>query len=249
MEYWKKYRDDLYKQVYMFEEFPSESLTRLGEERPSEENEMQERFRQSVCRARGMIEQYALCNDWEYFGTFTLNKEIRDRTDLDAFRKDFVKLVQNTKRDTGQKIDFLLVPELHKDGENWHMHGLFNNLPEKILIEYRKDEGLPGYIRKSLVEGKRLYFWEKYQKKFGWNVVEPVRERDRAARYITKYVGKGMYDVAAVVDSGKHLYYVSKGLKKAEKIKPPAVDRRQTDLICTYEKQYEYCIIRWYKMK
>ena len=81
----------------------------------------EERLRSSISRAKSRVNELALCNEFEYFCTFTQSDELRDRFDLKAFRKDFAMFVRNENRRREKKIKYLLVPERHKDGA-WHMH-------------------------------------------------------------------------------------------------------------------------------
>lgn len=246
MEYWWKYRDDLYKQVVMKSD--NGPPPKVPNPLKSEQSRADERFRQSLQRARNKVEQYALCNDWEYFGTFTLAD---NRGDLERFNARFRSLCKNTRRNLDADVSYVCVPELHSDGLNWHMHGLLN-LPSMCLEEYDgSDIHLPLYIRQRLQAGKRLFRWVKYESLFGWCILEPVRDRDKAARYITKYIGKGMADTAKKVGRNKHLYYASRGLQKAIKVSPS--DMRTSDgegkpgnLVKNFERTYEHCVIRWF---
>lgn len=114
-------------------------------------------------------------------------------------------------------LQALLVPELHKNHDGWHMHGLIQGLPVEMLRPFTLREKLPKYIRGKLKDGEPVYDWPGYREKFGWVDMEPVRSRDAAARYITKYITKGKDDTAKEMDLGKHLYYVTRGLKQLSK--------------------------------
>ena len=182
-----------------------------------------------------MIEGYALCNEWDYFGTFTLNPSIRNRADLDKFRADLMQLLRHLRRgpcsDAGgcggpqqdgqesrRDVAALLVPELHRDKKGWHMHGLLRGLPRDELRPFTLSEKLPKYIRGQLRKGESIYDWPHYRERFGFVDIEPVRDRDAAARYITKYVTKGIDATAANIEVGKHLYYVTRGLRQPERM-------------------------------
>jgi hypothetical protein len=194
---------------------------------------------ENISRARSRIFEYAYCNPWAYFVTFTLDKTKYNRYDLEAFKKDFVKFICNLNRKEGVDIKFLLIPETHIDGA-WHMHGFIMGLPSEELRLFTLEEHLPTYIRDKLKEGQQVYDWNKYRKKFGFCDLEPIRNHEACAKYVTKYISKSL--AADITTLGAHLYYCSKGLKKAE-IK--AKGHFSGELKCP-DYINEYCSVKWY---
>lgn len=198
-----------------------------------------------------MIEAYALCNPWSWFGTFTLSPAYRDRKDLDGFRRDFMQLIRHSRRKYGD-IEALLVPELHKSKDGWHMHGLLQGIPLEALRPFTLKEKLPKYIRDKLKEGQALYDWPEYRKAFGWVDIEPIRSRDAAARYITKYITKAGDCTAQALDLGKHLYYVTRGLSQPERVEienaPGAVpDAFPGGLVASSRYEFDYGEVQWFE--
>jgi hypothetical protein len=103
------------------------------------------------------------------------------------------------------------VPEQHKDGA-WHMHGLIGGVDSAHLVKFDDMEKAPLKLK-----GKDYYNWTKYGEKFGFCSLGKIKNREAAAKYITKYISK---DIAkSVKEVGAHLYYSSKGLKGCEVIK------------------------------
>lgn len=151
----------------------------------------------NISRAKSIIFEYAFCNEWDYFVTLTIDKEKYDRYDLDAYKKDLGKWINNYNTHHGSKISYLLIPEMHKDGA-WHMHGLFKGVLDKHLIINKN-----GYLDFPL-----------YAKKFGFCSLSPLKSHEAISKYITKYVSKDM----SVRRYGQRLYYCSHGLNRAEKI-------------------------------
>lgn len=190
------------------------------------------RFANNLVRAKSIISQLGALNPWDYFVTFTIDPDKFDRYDFEGFYKAFSKFCNNYKRDYGVKIDRVFVPEMHKD-EAWHLHGLIHGLPVEHLTEYRledyyphTDVRLPVYILTKLKKGEKLYYWKPFSDKFGYTIVEPIRDKAKSANYITKYIGKGFaFDNRF---KGARLFMPSLGLKRAETIKkgvatvPPA---------------------------
>jgi len=230
--YWLKYRDDLWKKVTLFHDpaslppdpnrkkhyanhilsvLPKEDECYAGFESLAADC-ADGRAKCNIRRAARQIEAYALCNEWEWFATFTLAASKRDRSDLDAFRTAFTKFICNSRR-TYPELACLLVPELHLDGENWHMHGLIRGLPVDALRLFTLSEKLPKYIKLKLKSGDKVYDWTGYRDRFGFCDLEAVKCRDAAARYITKYITKDIMGATAEsIALGKHLYYPSRGL-------------------------------------
>lgn len=205
------------------------------------DNETKSREACNLSRARSTIYELALCNDWEWFFTFTLDPAKYDRTDLKKFRKDLSRFIRNYRSKKGANVKYLLVPEQHSDGESWHMHGFLMGLPESHLRLFRPDEHLPYYILHKLSKGQAVYDWEPYHNKFGFCDIEPIRDLEATAKYATKYISKSMDN--GVIEMGGHLYYASQGLKRAVKTADGYIDR---DLNITFEYENEYVKLKWF---
>ncbi|WP_270655793.1 rolling circle replication-associated protein [Eubacterium callanderi] len=161
----------------------------------------------SLSRTKSQVLEYALCNDWNWFGTFTLNPKKYKRDDLDTFIKDLGQFIRDQRKKYQMDIKYLLIPELHKDGKNWHMHGLLSEIPYQDMEPHPlKKLSEKGYIS-----------WGSYCQKFGFNSLGPIRDNIKTALYITKYISKNLDNTSIKVN--KKMFYSSRGLKKAEKIK------------------------------
>lgn len=152
----------------------------------------------NLARAKSSIREYALCNDWEWFVTFTLDKSKQDRYDLEEWIKSFGYWVGNYNKAFHTKLKYLLIPEQHKDGA-WHMHGLLSGVHANSVVLY---------------DGKKYPTIPYYQNRFGYMSMSKIRDTKRIAGYITKYVSKDLDTTK--VDMYKHMFYHSYGLKKAE---------------------------------
>lgn len=170
---------------------------------------------ESLIRSKRMIFEYAYCNPWECFCTFTVDGSKYDRYQLDAYHKSFAQWIRDLNKRKGLSIKYLLIPEQHKDGA-WHEHGFLMGIPSEYLRKFTLKEKLPYYIRFKLKQGDLVYDFPAYREKFGFCDLEPVRNHEAVAKYITKYVTKDL--TQSVKDLNAHVYYCSQGLKKAEKI-------------------------------
>lgn len=180
-------------------------------------------------RARSMVLQYALCNPWEYFFTGTLDKQKLDRYDLDTYASRLMQFIRDKRKKYDAKFQVLLVPEHHKDGA-WHIHGLVHGLPEPVLCPFSPP------APRHLIKGGFLN-WPDYQEKFGFCSLAPIRDPIATAYYITKYISK---DIARrSQDLGKHLYFHSRPLQKAEKASDVYLYNPQLDECCYND--YDFC--------
>ncbi len=157
-----------------------------------------------------------MCNEWEWFFTGTIDSRKYDRTDLKRFRNDFTRYLQRYGRQNGLNIQYLIIPEMHKDKKSWHVHGFIKGLPVEYLTEFRKNKHLPKYLRKRLNYGYKVYEWKPYSEKFGFNDFERIRDLRRSANYICKYITKDLG--RSVTELGMHTYFASKGLDTAKEL-------------------------------
>jgi hypothetical protein len=169
-----------------------------------------------------------------------------DRSNIDEYIKRLGQYIRDIRKATGQKIEYVLIPERHADGENWHMHGLMKNLQD--LREYNESENIPRRMKDKILKYREdnlhLYEWVGYSKRFGFNCVEPIRNKDACAKYITKYITKNLDNDKGVTEKNKKKYYVSRGLKTSKNIKKGVIQTRGID----YDYENEYCKIKWLNM-
>lgn len=175
----------------------------------------------NLYRAKSKVRECALCNEWDYFLTLTLDKRKQDRYDLDGYVRDLGTWIGNYNKKYHTKLQYLLIPEQHKDG-GWHMHGMFRGIAPESLVrnEY-------GYLTMPY-----------YAERFGYISLSPVRDGKRTASYITKYIAKAFGHT--LIGLCKHSYYRSQGLQEAYDIGEYACDEIPSDVW-----QNEYCGIAW----
>lgn len=158
-----------------------------------------EKLSNNLSRAKNVVKEYALCNPWDWWCTFTIDPQKYDRYNLDGFVKDFAKFLNNYNSyncPEEHKVKYLLVPEQHKDGA-WHMHGFIKGIkPQDLYINQN------GYMS-----------WKQYEKKFGYISMDKVKDMDKCSSYILKYMTKDKDK--NVTEMNKHMYYASHGLEKA----------------------------------
>lgn len=187
------------------------------------------KLNEAFCRAKSMVLQYALCNPWEFFFTGTLDETKFDRHDLDAYQRKLSQFIRDKRKEYGTQVQYLLIPEQHKDGA-WHIHGMLSGLPGSVLRRFRPPEP------RKLVNSEYLN-WPDYQEKFGFCSLGPIKHPVATAFYITKYVSKELSQRGG--DLGKHLYFHSRPLQKAEHVSSVYLPNAGLDAVCVHD--HDFC--------
>lgn len=187
-----------------------------------------EKLANNISRAKTKVNELALCNPWSYFVTLTIDQNKYDRYNLKTYHKDLSEFLHNynRRRLADNKIKYILIPEMHKDGA-WHMHGLIQGLTDADL-----------YINSNGYRG-----WKAYEDKFGFISIDSVKDKNKVSSYITKYITKDMNK--NVRELGGHMYYSSKGLQTAEELY-----RGKGELLCPwdYEQPDGYCKVKMFDL-
>lgn len=196
----KYYRDGFLKVI----RFDVPRLPRLPGERKGDPTA--DKLSQALSRAKSVIQQVAICNDWDYFFTCTIDPEKWSRFDIDVFRVKFPQWIRDYNKKHHLQIKYLIVPETHKDGAV-HIHGLLKGLPDSFLTPFER------FVHPhKLVEGAYLN-WRDCSYKFGFCSLAPVRDPIAVGFYVCKYLTKDL--ARDLVGYGSHLYYCSLGLNRA----------------------------------
>lgn len=192
----KRCGEDFFRVTKRLFESPSQRLVSR-----SDFHEYDTKLDNALCRARAAVREYALCNDWEYFFTFTLDSRW-SRYCLSDVIGQLLQWLQNLSKRKYSRLRYLLVPEQHKDGA-WHFHGLISGIPAAPLPLWA-----PAHLRDD-----GYLDWADYRLKFGWATLSAVQSSVAVSFYVTKYLTKSGSDLA--VFKGIHTYYHSRGLSRA----------------------------------
>lgn len=179
---------------------------------------------ENISRAKSRIFEIAYCNPWKYFLTLTIDPRKYDRHDLKKYHKDLTQWLRDYNKRNGTAIKYLLIPEMHKDG-SWHMHGFLMGLPDEQL-----ETNANGYLD-----------WPAYREKFGYCSIDPIRNHEAVAKYVTKYISKNLQD--CIKEMNAHMYYCSKGLEKAREVKKGTLSGNNVPK-WDYENEHVKC--KWY---
>lgn len=241
-----RYREDRYLVTYLPDSSPPELVKLPPSAAP--DTWFPWKRHNNIIRAQSMIQALGFCNDWDFFVTLTLDpSKSHDRNDLDLFRSRLTSFFRKLRFESGCACRFLLVPELHKSGSGWHMHGLLSDFPDSCFRPFSLFENLPDYILGRLAKGDQLFDFPRYRENFGYVVVDPLRSRDHAVSYLTKYVVKGLNATGTRIDKGKHLYFASRGLSRPELMEEsdqysssPVLDEVESRLQPTWDSDISY---------
>ena len=138
------------------------------------EQEKQENGRRSRSRARTRIFDLCQCNHFDLFVTLTIDRLKADRYDYRAILRTLNRWLDNRVRRKG--LQYLIVPELHKDGAV-HFHGLFNDVLH-LVDSKRKDR-----------KGHTIYNLPDWPLGFT-TAIRLYGEKGAVSRYVTKYISK-----------------------------------------------------------
>lgn len=232
-----KYTDDAYKFIY--HKYPVRN-SGFEDDDPNyiqDRNINDHKLDNNISRARSKIFEYARCNEFDYFVTLTLDKNKYDRYDLAKYIKDLGQHIRDDRKRTGSNIQYLLIPEPHFDNA-WHMHGLIKGMPLEHLTPFTLNDYLPYKVRELIEAGREIYNWTSYSEKFGWCTIEKVKSQEAISKYVTKYISKAIQPNLKR-EKEKKLYYVTRGLKTAEKVKEGYLTSAQlTEITFNYENDY-----------
>lgn len=145
----------------------------------------------SLSRTRRNIRELALCNDFEYFCTLTVNSAKCDRYSLDEVQDNLRKCLRNI-RNNSNCFKYLIITEKHLDGA-FHFHGLMSHISDLYTNAF-------GYLSCSKLDV------------LGFNSFSKIESLEKVANYILKYITKD-----CVRNSHNQVYISSRGLKKAER--------------------------------
>lgn len=163
----------------------------------------------SIRRAKEKIYDIAMCNEFEYFITWTLDKEMIDRYDSALVSKKLKKFLNNFV--VRKEVRYLVVPELHQDGAI-HMHGLIAGKLRMV------DSG------RKLLDGRSIFNMPEWKLGFS-TAIELDNQKGRVSSYIVKYVQKDFQKIF-----GNFYYAGGHGLVRSPEVNYFDVDFDAFDL-------------------
>lgn len=164
----------------------------------------------NLIRARSKILELALCNEFKYFITFTIDRKKYNRYNLKNYLINLAKFIKAYNRKYNIKIEYVFIPEMHSDNA-WHVHGLIKGIKEEHLKNFDDIKNVPLRLK-----NKEYYNFDLYKKKFGFCSLGKIRDNERCAIYMTKYITKSLSN--GVIELNEKTFFTSNNLSIAQTI-------------------------------
>lgn len=133
----------------------------------------------SLKRTKSLVRDIVLCNNFEYFCTFTFNPQKVDSFNFSACYHKLSTWLHNQKENSrlnGRELKYIFIPERHKSGR-WHFHGLIS--------------GYIGSLRPSgLFSGSDRPIYNVTSFRSGFTTAVMVDSDEGVSNYVTKYITK-----------------------------------------------------------
>ena len=162
------------------------------------EKEIEHCINQSLKRTKNAIYHIARSNKWEWFITLTFNRQIVDSANYDGVVKLLMNFLNNEKSRKCNDMIYLIVPELHADGEHYHFHGLLARADGMKFVD-------SGHVSS---DGETVYNLADWQ--YGFTTATKVKDDKRVSGYITKYITK----MECQLLKNKKRYYASRNVNR-----------------------------------
>lgn len=147
-------------------------------------------------KVKRRIYELATVNDFDYFLTFTFDPKYSTNEQRFQEMSKWLKSENRRANRNGSELKYIVVPELHKNGLV-HFHGLIG-----------------GTIELKLEKNKNGYMSVKNWNKRGFSSVEQIKDKQKVANYISKYISKNFDENNKAVAKFKKRYWSSKNLER-----------------------------------
>lgn len=136
----------------------------------------------SRARARAAVRDIALCNQFDYFITWTLDGSLINRYDADEVKRRVLTFLKNKVHRNG--FAYVIVPEFHKDGAI-HFHGLCKLGTMRLERAVNARTGQPM----STEKGQPIFNMPDWT--LGYSTCIPIDGNyERTCNYMVKYFTK-----------------------------------------------------------
>lgn len=154
----------------------------------------------SLSATKNRIYNIARSNTWDWFITLTFDRNMTDSSEYDLIVYRLQKFLNNLQQRICPNLKYLIVPELHKDNEHYHFHGLLSDCDGlQFSFSGRQDKkGNPIF---------NILNW-----KWGFTTATRVTDTQRVSSYITKYTTKE----SQIFLKEKNRYYCSRNIERTE---------------------------------
>ena len=134
----------------------------------------------SASRAKNNVYRIARSNKWDWFITLTFDRTKTDASDYDLVLYRLKIFLNNLQKRKCPDMKYIIVPELHKDKEHYHFHGLLANVDNLTFKAWKVDRK-----KKQIIYN--ITDWS-----YGFTTATKVLDTGRVSSYITKYITKSV---------------------------------------------------------
>lgn len=170
--------------------------TYRNENRTEEQEEHSKKV--SLSATKNRIYNIARSNEWEWFITLTFDREKTDSSDYYMVTRRLQIFLNNLQKRKCPNLKYLIVPEFHADGQNYHFHGLLSECGG-LSFSYS------GHDTKDGDPIFNILNW-----KHGFTTATRVTDTKRVSSYITKYITKE----SQIFLKEKNRYYASRNVNR-----------------------------------
>lgn len=191
-------------------------------EQMSEEERKAHSINVSVNRTKNMIYAYARANVWDLFVTLTFDRSKINSAHYGTVSVKARQWLNNLKK-LCPDLKYLAVPELHADGEHWHVHILLAGV-----------DGLPLVDSGIVKNGKKIYNIPGW--KYGFSTASYIESQERVSSYICKYITKEL----CTLTQRRRRYWVSQNCIKMDDVSEEFTLEKQKLFFETFGANIDY---------
>lgn len=155
----------------------------------------------SLNRTKTLIKDLVLCNEFDYFCTFTFDPSKVDRFSFPACyskMSGWLSHQRDNSREKGIEFKYLLIPEQHKSGA-WHFHALIS--------------GYTGFLKPSKAKTNTLRpIFNITSFRSGFTTAVVIDSKESVSTYVTKYITKDF-----IKKFNQRRFFCSRNLVRPEK--------------------------------
>lgn len=192
-------------------------------EQMSDEERKAHSINVSVNRTKNSIYAIARANAWVLFCTWTYDPAKVNRGHYGTISVKIRQWLNRMKKKYCPDLMYILVPELHDDGKNWHVHGLLAGV-----------EGLPLVDSGIVQKGRKIYNFPDW--KYGWSYASYVASQERVSSYICKYITKDL----CTLTQHRRRYWASQNCQRMEDVSEEFTLEKQRLFFETFGSNIDY---------
>lgn len=163
-----------------------------------EQKAREQRMERSIARTKATIRDLAICNQFEYFCTFTFDPKRYDSKRFSRCQSYMMNWFRNARDRHSRNLKYVCVAEKHKSGA-FHFHVLLKNYNRPLRDSGHKKNGRTIY---------NVCNWM-----FGFSTAVRIDNQEAVAKYISKYVTKDL-----ILDYSARSYFCSQGLVRPNRV-------------------------------